>query len=215
MATLLLVSLGCPGATRAEESKPTVDALLERVAKSYESVPSLEASFVQISSGSSYLTPLTQTGLLALERPAKMHWDFREPSRQRYITDGSTFWWVDEDAKTCTIYRQVDSMIEHFFNLLTGMADVKKDFEVSVASGSDVRAGSDTLKLVSKEDSSGLGTLFVHISKESGLVMGVTNITAFGDRTDMKLGDVVTGRDIPDEHFSWTSRSDFSEIEGG
>ena len=215
VAAVALVLWCSLGPVWAEEAPPTVDVLLERVATSYEPVTTLRANFTQTSSGSSYLEPLTQKGTLSLKRPSKMHWDFQEPNRQRYITDGSTFWWVDEEAKTCTIYRQVDSTIEHFFNLLTGMADVKKDFDVSVASGSDARAGSDSLKLVAKDDTSGLGTLIVHISKETGLVTGVTNLTAFGDRTEMKLRDVDTGAAIPDEHFLWISRPDISEIEGG
>jgi len=183
--------------------------------KAYAEVKSLEADFVQTSSGMSYASPMIQRGHLAIERPAKMHWNFVEPTRQQYISDGSTFWWVDHSAKTTTVYRKMESAIQQFFKLLTGMDEVKEDFNVSLESGEFARPGFHSLKLVPRSDTSGVGTLYVHVSANTSLVGGVTNVTAFGDTTLLELAELALNKKRDDEHFRWTLQEGFRVIEGG
>ena len=212
---VLLISAMFVGPASAAESAPEIEDLLTRMGEAYSVVESFEADFVQTSSGMSYATPLVQKGVLAVERPQKMHWDFREPTRQQYISDGSTFWWVDHSAKTTTVYRKMDSVLKHFFDLLTGMKNVKQDFKLSLESGEHSRAGSYSLKLIPRANTGGMGTLYVHVAKPSALVVGVTNVTPFGDVTRLELGELTLNKKLPASHFRWAERDGFTLIEGG
>jgi outer membrane lipoprotein carrier protein len=214
-AGVLLMSAIFIGPASAEEPSPEVEGLLARMAKSYSTIESFEADFVQTSRGMSYASPLVQKGRLAVERPQKMHWDFLEPTRQQYISDGSTFWWVDHTAKTTTVYRKMDSVLQHFFDLLTGMKNVKQNFRVSIESGEHSREGSDSLKLISRGDTSGMGTLYVHVAKATARVVAVTTVTPFGDITLLELGELTLNKKLPASHFRWTEREGFTLIEGG
>ena len=215
LAGVLLVSALLVGPADAADPPLPEDAVLARLSAAYAKVDSFEAGFSQTSSGMSYANPMVQTGRLYVARPQKMHWDFLEPTRQQYISDGSTFWWVDHAAKTATVYRQMDSVLAHFFDLLTGLSGVKEDFRVGVESGEHVRAGTDTLKLAPRNDTTGLGTLYVHISKESALVVGVTNVTPFGDTTLLELVDLTLNTAQPSSRFKWSKVEGFKLIEGG
>jgi len=186
--------------------------VLARLAEAYKDVPSIEATFVQTSSGMSYMEPLVQKGTLAIERPGKMRWDFTEPTKQQYISDGQTLWVVSEQDKTCTIYRKLDGVLATYFDFLTGMADVRKHFDVSLGEPTDK---ADVLVLKPLTPDSTLGTMQVRVDKASGLVSGVVSVTPFGDQTEVLLTDIETGRDLPDEGFVWSGREGFREVEGG
>ena len=205
----LLVLLVGPLAARADDG---VDAVLTRLTVAYKDVPSIEASFVQTSSGMSYIEPLVQKGTLAIERPGKMRWDFVSPTKQQYISDGKTLWVVSEADRTCTIYRQVGGALATYFDFLTGMADVRTHFDVRVGAAVE---GKDVLVLEPLQPDSTLGTMTVQVDKATGLVSGVLSVTPFGDQTDVQLGDVKTGRDLPDADFVWTSTEGYKEVEGG
>ena len=204
-----LVALLLAWPARAEGD---ADVVLARLAEAYKDVASIEAGFVQTSTGMSYLEPLVQKGTLAIERPGKMRWDFTEPTRQQYISDGTTLWVVSEVERTCTVFRQLDGVLATYFDFLTGMADVRKHFDVSLGVATDA---ADVLVLKPLAADSTLGTMKVRVDKSSGMVTSVVSVTPFGDQTEVVLTDVKTGRDLPDEGFTWTSREGYKEVEGG
>ena len=189
-----------------------VDAVLTRLTEAYKDVPSIEAGFVQTSTGMSYMEPMVQKGTLAIERPGKMRWNFVEPTKQQYISDGTTLWVVSESDRTCTVYRSLDGVLALYFDFLTGMADVRKHFAVTVGAALD---GKDVLVLKPLQPDSTLGTMSVQVDRTTGLVSGVVSVTPFGDQTDVQLTDVKTGRDLPDADFTWTAREGYKEVEGG
>lgn len=215
LAGVLLVSALLVGPVDAAPAPSPEDAVLARLGTAYANVDTFEAEFSQTSSGMSYASPMVQTGRLYVARPQKMHWDFQEPTRQQYISDGSTFWWVDHTSKTTTVYRQMDSVLSHFFDLLTGLSGVKETFSVSIETGEHARAGTDTLKLAPRSDTSGLGTLYVHVSKESALAVGVTTVTPFGDTTLLQLVGLTLNTKQPTSRFKWSVVDGFKLIEGG
>jgi len=216
LAGVLLLSALFVGPAEAGEQRAEPEkVVLQQLSKAYAKVDSFEADFAQTSSGMSYAQPMVQIGRLYVQRPHKMHWDFREPTRQQYISDGSTFWWVDHSAKTTTVYRKMDSVLSHFFDLLTGLSGATENFKVSLESGEFTRPGASTLKLVPRKDGAGLGTLYVHISEESSLVVAVTNVTPFGDTTLLELGEMKLNEKQEQAHFQWTKTEGFKLIEGG
>jgi len=209
MAMLALTLVAAP-AFAAEPAK-TVDELLDRLKTTYADVPSVEADFVQTSTGMSYSEPFVQKGTVALERPGSMRWDFAEPTKQQYLSDGSTLWVVSEDDQTCTIFRQLDATLARYFDFMTGMADVREHFTPSLG---EAVPGRDVLVLEPKRSDSSIGTIHIQVDRETGLVSGVVSVSPFGDQSDVQLTNMRTGRDIPDAEFTWAPRDGFREIEG-
>lgn len=214
---LLALALGLLGLTLAiipafaAEPAKSVDEVLDRLKTTYADVPSVEADFVQTSTGMSYPQPLVQRGTVALERPGSMRWVFVEPTEQQYLSDGSTLWVVNEADKTCTIFRQLDETLARYFDFMTGMADVRDNFVTTLGEAVE---GRDVLVLKPKQAESTIGTIHIQVDRETGLVAGFLVVSPFGDRTDVQLTNVRTGRDIPDADFSWAAREGFREIEG-
>jgi outer membrane lipoprotein carrier protein len=209
---LVLAIALAPGLASAEEGDPAVDALLEKLATSYADVTTVQASFVQTSTGMSYMEPLVQKGTLALKKPGRIRWVFTEPTPQRYLSDGSTLWVVNDVDKTCTVFRMLDETMGLYFDFLTGMKDARAHFALRVI---EPTADADVLEAKPLKKDSALGTLHVRIDKATGRVSGVVNINPFGDQTEVKLSDIVVGAELPDADFVWSGQEGYREMEGG
>jgi outer membrane lipoprotein-sorting protein len=147
-----------------------------------------------------------QTGTIALEKPGRMAWIFT--GAQEFLSDGSSLWVVDPRDRTCTVYRGLNAVLSRYFAFLTGLADVRQDYTVSL--GDD-----GALKLVPKDAHDTMGVIEVRFDASSGLVSSLRVTNPFGDQTEVVLSNVRTGRDIPDESFTYTARDGFRTIEGG
>lgn len=189
-------------------------ALLTEMQASYKDVQTFGADFIQTSSGMSYPEPLIQKGRLSAKRPSMMRWNFKEPNKQEYISDGSTFWFVDHDAKSATVYQNLDATLSQFFMLLTGMKGVEEDFQISIEQGAHRKEGAQTLKLVPRRDGAGLGTLYMHIDSKSHFVTGVTNVTPFGDTTLLDLYDILLDVKFADDFFAWKDDAGYVTLQG-
>lgn len=210
---LVLLVLGLAAPAQADEA-PTVSSVLEKMHASYKGVKAVRAAFVQTSTGMSYFEPLKQTGVIVLESPGKMRWEFETPRKQQYLSDGTTLWVVDEGDKTCTVFRSVDGMLQRFYGFLTGTADLKADFRVEVVTEETTVADATALKLTPLQPDGSIESLRVFVSTKNHRVVGISMITPFGDRTDTVLSDVTTLDDVPDEQFAWSDREGFRVIQG-
>ncbi len=174
----------------------------------------MRADFSQVTSGMRYLEPMRQTGTIAVEAPGKMRWDFQTPRKTVYMTDGDTLWVVDEGDKTTQVFQSVDGLVAQIYGFLTGTADLRSDFRVSIAT--DAPKGledSIQLKLVPKESSSAYESLRLYLDKSTHRVVGLSTLSAFGDRTDMSLSKVEVLDDLPDADFVYSKREGFREIQ--
>lgn len=206
----LLLALALPLSVVAEP----VDDALAGLGKAYGDVKAVRAGFSQVTSGMSYMEPMQQTGTIAVEAPGKMRWDFQTPRKTVYITDGDTLWVVDEGDKTTQVFQSVDGLVAQIYGFLTGTADLRSDFRVSIAT--DAPKGledSIQLKLVPKESSSAYESLRLYLDKTTHRVVGLSTLSAFGDRTDMSLSEVEVLDDLPDADFVYSKREGFREIQ--
>jgi len=199
---LLLVALLVPVTALAGDA---VDDRLAAVAAAYKDVPSLEADFVQTTSGMSFLEPLVQTGTIALEKPGQLAWRFAGAAE--YLSDGTTLWVVDPRDKTCTVYRGMNAVLTRYFGFLTGLTDVRASYAVTLGEG-----GALLLRPLDANDA--MGAIEVSFDEATGLVRRFKVTSPFGDQTDVLLSNVRTGRDLPEAEFTYAPREGFRTIEG-
>ncbi len=195
---------------------PEVQATLDAVQSAYRRLPSVEADFVQTSSGISYPKPLVQEGVVALKAPAQMDWVFHTPSPWRYVSDGLTLWVVDEAEKVCTVYRQVGGPLRRMFGFLTGMDDLRSEYSVDrVTEGKEARSDRRVLCLKPHAQDGRAETVYVHIDPKTSLVRGVVVHSGYGDRTETQLLRIRTEAELPDSRFQWEAGAGYRVVEGG
>jgi outer membrane lipoprotein carrier protein len=217
---LLALALSFPSASGpalAEDGVPDPsEAILSRIQSRHRQLRSLEADFVQTSSGMSFPEPYVQQGNFAWERPGKIRWEFQSPRPALYLSDGATLWAVDEAEKSVTVFGAAGAAVAQYADLLGGMEDVRKDFALrAVAEGSpDSVAGRDVLELRPKAADSSVARLLVQSDPKTGTLAGIVTETPFGDRTDTQIVLRATDRDLPDAQFVWTKREGYRELRG-
>lgn len=69
-------------------------------------------------------------GKVALARPGKFRWDYREPA-QLVVSDGTTVWLYDEDLAQVTVRSAAETLVGTPALLLSGRADLHAEFKVT------------------------------------------------------------------------------------
>lgn len=220
LVILIIAAVGVPvradsGATAASGTNGGVDAVLTRLNGAYSTMKSFEAQFTQTSSGMSFPAPMIQQGTLQVQKPNMLRWEFKKPSPRLFLSDGSQLWIVDEAEKTCTHYSAVMASLDRFLAVFNGADRLVEHYKISLATGSESRAGADTLKLMPKVPDGSVEAIYLRVDSSSSMVTAVVTVSAFGDRTETVLEGIVLGQEKPIGHFTWSPRPEFQLIEAG
>ncbi len=69
----------------------------------FNGLKTLKADFQQTVADAQFATPQSATGTLAISRPGKFRWDYREPYQQLIVADGKKVWIYDVDLEQVTV----------------------------------------------------------------------------------------------------------------
>ena len=70
------------------------------------------------------------SGVLALQRPNRFRWDYREPHAQVIVADGAKLWLYDPDLEQVTVRRLDESFAGTPAMLLSGEGDLRSSFKI-------------------------------------------------------------------------------------
>ncbi|MBJ95512.1 MAG: hypothetical protein CMP23_13700 [Rickettsiales bacterium] len=218
LVLLLLAAVGIP--VRADSSgvsspDPAVRTaeVLARLSGAYASMKSFEARFKQTSTGLSFPVPVIQEGVLQVQKPNQLRWEFQKPTRKLFLSDGRELWVVDERDKTCTHYSGVMGSLERFLAVFNGADGLSKHHRIELVESSE--ASLDTLRLLPREQDSAVAEVLLVLERKSGLIRKVVTVSALGDRTETELSSLVLGGEIAAEQFRYQQRPGFQLIEAG
>jgi outer membrane lipoprotein carrier protein len=90
----------------------------------------LEAQFHQISRDRAGRVVEDSRGTLAISRPGKFRWDYREPHEQIIVSDGTKVWLYDKDLEQVTVRRFDSTLSSTPAMLLSGDNTIRTQFNV-------------------------------------------------------------------------------------
>jgi outer membrane lipoprotein carrier protein len=185
---------------------PDLGALIDGLQNKYSRLRGIAANFVQIYRGSDGRT-LRETGHLLLKRPSKARWDYLEPDRKLFVSDGkNVFFYVlgEKQATKSAIKESVDPQIPFLF--LLGRGNLRRDFTriELLTSERPVETGNIVLKLVPKRAPEEFKQLLVEISPASYEVRRLVIFERSGARMDFLLSNVQENYVAPDAQFKFT-----------
>jgi outer membrane lipoprotein carrier protein len=95
-----------------------------------QGLQSLQAQFKQILTDRNGLNVEEASGTLAIRRPDRFRWDYREPNEQVIVADGSRIWLYDADLEQVTV-RKLDATLSATpAMLLSGQGNLQDNFTV-------------------------------------------------------------------------------------
>jgi outer membrane lipoprotein carrier protein len=121
----------------AAESVVSIDDGYKKLDAFLQGLTALEAEFRQTLRDSQGRVVETSTGTLAIRRPNRFRWDYREPHSQVIVADGERLWLYDTDLQQVTVRRLDQTLAGTPAMLLSGQADLRTGFEVERVESKD------------------------------------------------------------------------------
>jgi outer membrane lipoprotein carrier protein len=103
----------------------------QKVESFLQGLQSLQAQFKQTLTDRNGLTVEEATGTLAIRRPDRFRWDYREPNEQVIVADGARIWLYDADLEQVTVRKLDDTLSATPAMLLSGQGNLQDNFSVT------------------------------------------------------------------------------------
>jgi outer membrane lipoprotein carrier protein len=193
-----LSSLAAVASASAQEPGERVDDAtgLAALEVFLEDVRSLTAEFEQEIWTADHRLLQTETGTLALERPNRFRWTYREPTELIVVADGKKLWIYDVELEQVTVAPFDDTITTSPAMLLSGDRSVREGFTVEQ---SYERDGLDWIKLTPRAGGADFTSVLIGFDgsapKRLELVDGLNHVTR------ITLDDLVVNPDLDDATF--------------
>ena len=193
-------------ATIAPLAQADLNALINSLQNKYGRMQGLAAEFTQLYIGVDGHRA-SETGHLILKRPGKARWEYTQPERKLFVSDGKDIYFYvygERQATQASVKASADPQIPFLF--LLGRGNLRRDFSrIEVAEGERaVAAGNVVLLLVPKRAPREFKQLLAEVSPASQSVQRLVIFERNGARMDFTLANVRENYVAPDSEFRFT-----------
>ena len=200
---VLLLVLLASAALAAEERKPDVSKLASKVDQHYNALKSMRSQFTESYNGVG--TSRKESGTLWLKQPGKMRWEYAEPRKKLFISDGKTAWFYvpgEQQARRAPVSKIDD--IRSPLRFLLGKTKLMKEFrELGFAANiTPVNPGDYVLRGSPKEMEDRLSMVVLEVTAE-GRIDRIMLEEVDGAVTDFRFENEVENVQVADSLFKF------------
>ena len=189
---VLLSVLAAPATTPASPA----EALALRIEARHRGVRDLTARFVQTYRSGALGREVVERGVLSLKPPSRMRWEYREPEKKTFVSDGKTsYFYVPADRQV--IRREQADSRDLPAMLLSGHADILSTFTAALEAG---QAGRQRLRLTPRKAEPEIEHLYVDVDEEAR-IRGILVVDAQGNRSQFVFDDIRENVGLQDRLF--------------
>ncbi|MGA9772411.1 MAG: outer membrane lipoprotein chaperone LolA [Blastocatellia bacterium] len=198
IAGLILASLIAPVPT-------DLNSLIDGLQNKYSRMRGLEAQFTQVYRGPDGRV-LREAGRLLLKRPGKARWEYTQPEKKLFVSDGKNiFFYVEGESQAThtSVKESADPQIPFLF--LLGRGNLRRDFSsIETVDERPAAAGNLVLKLVPRRAPEEFKQLLVEVDPSSFEVKRMVIFERGGARMDFLLSNVRENYVAPDSQFQFS-----------
>ncbi len=200
--TILLLLLGAV-ALVAEDKPGDVKQIAEKVDQHYNALKSMRAQFTETYSGAGMSR--SESGMISLKKPGKMHWEYTDPRKKLFISDGKTAWFYvpgEQQARRAPVSKIDD--IRSPLRFLLGKTKLQKEFNnlVVAQDAKPVTAGDIVLKGSPKGMEDRLSVVVLEVSPQ-GRIDGIRMEEVDGAVTEFRFTNEVENQVVSDSLFKF------------
>lgn len=188
-ALLVLLPLQAPAAGRAEDLARKVEARHRRVVD-------MTARFVQRYRSGLLGHEIVERGTLSLKQPGRMVWEYRDPERKTFVSDGSTCWFYVPADRQVVVRRQGGER-GVALELLSGRMDLLGHFEPGIET---TAAGAERLRLLPRKPDPDVSAVYLDLDAE-GRIRGIEIIDTQENRSQFRFESIRENVGLPDSLF--------------
>ena len=123
-----MAEAGGRSAATAQDKSQLLSSVVDGLQNKYSRLRSLGADFLQTYVGGDGRI-VTERGHVLLKRPGKARWDYTEPEKKVFVSDGRLIYfhvWGEREALSSNVRESRDPQIPFLF--LLGRGDLRRDF---------------------------------------------------------------------------------------
>jgi outer membrane lipoprotein carrier protein len=160
---LVLLALLVQATPAAPPPSAGAEELARRVEARHRTVRDLTARFVQTYRSGLVGREIVESGTLSLKRPGRMRWEYREPERKTFVSDGRKYYfYVPADRQVVVRDQAGDRSVTTL--LLTGQADILAEFTVALEPPEKGRA---RLRLTPRRENAEVQQVVLEVDEQS------------------------------------------------
>jgi outer membrane lipoprotein carrier protein len=197
----LAALLAAAGAAAAQELEQVVAGL----EGTYGKVRDLRAEFTQVAHNKSLGQDIKAEGTVHLKRGGKMRWDYRVPSPQQIVSDGTTLWVYTPELNQVNKGSAPKALAGPAGSFLAGLGKVRDEFTVrflNPAAKVD-QAGRPVLDLTPKAPTPVLTRLVLAVDPRDHVVRQAVLHDQLGNTVTMSFDKVTLNPGLPDSLFAF------------
>lgn len=195
VALLCGFALALCGGAEPEEA----GALVERLQQRYDGVRDLRARFVQSSLVASLGREEVSRGVVMVQRPGRMRWEYQQPEPSVLLIDGSAVHlYSPGEAKLQIAPLEEGTVSPTALGFLLGGSRLDQTFRAERLAPDE--RGEPGLRLVPREDA-GFEALELRLDADSLELRESLLVDLFGNRTRVRFEGVAENAGLPDDAF--------------
>ncbi|OGL41843.1 MAG: outer membrane lipoprotein carrier protein LolA [Candidatus Schekmanbacteria bacterium RIFCSPHIGHO2_02_FULL_38_11] len=208
---LLILNFILPEPVYPETS--ALDEIVSKIQKKYEYVRELETDCIQETFNRTVEKKFIFKGSLYVKKPDKLRMEIKEPEKQLIIANGQTLWvYLPENKQVVREKLDLNNKSKTALTILTGMAKLSRDFEISMEQGSE-KSRSYMLGLIPKDSKSMIKKMRLEVDKNNLNFQKVIVEDSFGNWTSYELKNIKVNRGISDSKFEFKTPDGVEVVE--
>lgn len=222
-AFALYAAVGWPAAVQAASdaaaahpAETSVEQAVERMQKLYNETKDLKGKFKQVYTDKLYERKRTSYGYMYVKKPGMMRWNYVQPERKAFISDGQVLWvWEPEDKQA--FRNPLDaSTLSTGLTFLLGAGDLRQEFEISraEATGEIGAAGQILLKLTPRQPTAQYDYLMFAL-RPSDFVVVESMVVSKHATNRLVFSELVFNSGLQKKRFQFRAPADTRVIETG
>jgi outer membrane lipoprotein carrier protein len=207
LALSLLVALlaGSMSEPIRAAQKQSAEALARELQQKYDTVRDFSADFVHTYRGGVLRQTATERGRLIVKKPGKMRWEYREPERKLFVSDGRKLYsYVPEDRQVLVSDVPADDQATTPALFLAGKGKLERDFSVAYAQAEEAPAGTIVLEFSPRTTEPEYEWLMLAVDPATLQIRMLITVDAQGGRSAFSLTNLKENIGVADKEFAFS-----------
>lgn len=196
-------------------SEQSQNGIIDKIENRFAAMRGFTANFRQTFYNASLDESEESSGTVAMQKPAKMRWDYESPERQLIIADGkSLYYYVPADKQVIveSLDKIMNSRSPALF--LAGNKRLEELFSIRLVSPENKgRINSVEIRLEPKEKSLQVMRIILRTDAEDFTIVSFSLFDWLGNRTDIEFLDMKVNGDIDEKLFTFKRPKGVERIE--
>jgi outer membrane lipoprotein carrier protein len=199
---LCLVAVAAP----APAQTPDLDAVVEGLESTYGKMNDLKAEFTQVARNRSLGQDVKAEGTVYLKKGGKMRWEYRSPSPQQIVSDGTHLWVYTPELNQVNKGDAPKALAGPAGSFLQGLGKVREEFTVRFLNPANKTdgAGRPVLDLTPKNPTPLLTRLVLTLDPKDHVVRQAVLYDQLQNTVTMSFNRVVINTGLSDTLFAFT-----------